>query len=97
LRLGQLRPELANLLAEKQRVDALLGAPLLEQRQLNDRLASLEREVTLAESFERRLSCASNSYEKAMVHEECSKAFGGESRPGSMPFRVELDFTPDGG
>lgn len=91
LRLEQLRPELAKLLADKQRVDALLSAPLLEQQQLNDRLASLEREVTLAESFERRLSGASNSYEKAMVHQECSNAFGGESGPGRVKQKKQRD------
>ncbi|RVT47451.1 NYN domain-containing protein [Rubrivivax albus] len=91
LRLEQLRPELAKLLADKQRVDALLSAPLLEQHQLNDRLASLEGEVTLAESFERRLSGASNSYERAMVHEECSKAFGGESGPGRVKQKKQRD------
>lgn len=90
-RLEQLRPELAKLLADKQRVDALLSAPLLEQHQLNDRLASLERDVTLAENFERRLSGASNSYEKAMVHQECSNAFGGESGPGRVKQKKERE------
>jgi hypothetical protein len=91
LRLEQLRPELANLQADEQRVDALLSAPLLEQRDLANRLASLEREVKLAESFDQRLSSAGNSYEKAMVHEECSKAFGGEARPGRVKQNKQRD------
>jgi hypothetical protein len=91
LRLEQLRLELSKLVVDKQRVDALLSAPLLEQQQLNDRLASLQGEVTLAESFERRLSGASNSYEKAMVHEECSKAFSGESGPGRVKQKKHRD------
>lgn len=91
LRLEQLRPELAQILANKQRVDALLSAPLFEQHQLSDRLFSLEGEVTLAESFERRLSSASNSYERAMVHEECSKAFGGEGGPGRVKQTKQRD------
>lgn len=91
LRLEPLRTELAKILADKLRVDALLSAPLLEQHQLDDRLASLDREVALAESFERRLSSAINSYERAMVHEECSKAFGGEGRPGRVKQKKQRD------
>ena len=91
LHLEQLRPELANLLADKQRVDALLSAPILEQRDLTNRIASLEREVKLAESFDQRLSGAGNSYEKAMVHEECSIAFGGEGRPGRVKQNKQRD------
>lgn len=84
LRLEELRCDLASIQADKQRVDSLLSAPLSEHRDLSNRLASLEREVKIIESFEQRLSTASNSYEKAMVHEECSKAFGGEGRPGRL-------------
>lgn len=91
LRLQQLRPELVKILADKERVDALLSSPLLEHRQLGDRLASLDGEVTLAESFERRLAGASNSYERAMVHEECSNAFGGESSPGRVKHKKQRD------
>lgn len=91
LRLEQLQPELANLQADKQRVDTLLNAQILEHRDLTNRLASLEREVKLAESFEQRLSGAGNGYEKAMVHEECSKAFGGEGRPGRVKQSKQKD------
>lgn len=91
LRLEQLRPELAKLLADKQRVDALLSAPLLEQHQLTERIARLEREMALAENLERSLSDASNSYERAMVHEECSKAFDGESGPGRVKQKKQRD------
>ena len=91
LRLEELRPELASIQADKQRVDALLCAPLSEHRDLSNRLASLEREVKVAESFDQRLSNASNSYEKAMVHEECGKAFGGEGRPGRVKQSKQRD------
>lgn len=91
LRLEKLRPELTSLQAEKQKVDALLSAPLSEHRDLTNRLASLEGEVKLAESFDQRLSSASNSYEKAIVHEECSKAFGGERSPGRVKQSKQRD------
>ncbi|MBK6851948.1 MAG: hypothetical protein IPG93_10080 [Burkholderiales bacterium] len=84
LSLEQLRPELANLLADKQKVDALLSAPMLEKRELASRLATLETDVKLAERFDQRLSSAGNSYEKAMVHQECSNTFGGEGSPGRV-------------
>ena len=84
LGLEQQRRELADLLLDKQRVDALLSAPLQEQCELNDRLAILERGLELAESFDERLSSADNSYERAMVHQECSEAFDGEGRPGRV-------------
>lgn len=90
LRLEQLSSELAKILADKQRVDALLSAPLFEQHQLNDRLARLEGEVTLAESFEQRLSGA-NPQERAMVHAECSKAFDGEGGPGRVKQKKQRD------
>ena len=82
--LKQLRVELAVIQVDKQKVDILLSAPLLEQRDLTNRIAGIERDINLAESFDRRLSDASNGYEKAMVHEECSKAFGGEGGPGRV-------------
>lgn len=91
LHLEQLRPELAYLSTDKEKADALLSAPIQEQRDLATRLASLEREVKLAESFDQRLSGASNSYEKAMVHEECSKTFGGEGRPGRVKQNKQRD------
>jgi hypothetical protein len=84
LQLEPLHLELASVLVDKERVDALLRAPILAQRDLTNRLVSLEQEVELCESFEERLSSASTSYEKKMVHEECSRAFGGEGRPGRV-------------
>ena len=84
LRLTQLRSELASLKSDKERVDAVLSAPLLERRDLCNSLARLEKEVRLAESFEQRLSAARNGYERAMVHEECSKVFDGEGGPGRV-------------
>ena len=84
LRLTQLRSELASLKSDKERVDAVLSAPLLERRDLCNSLARLEKEVRLAESFDQRLSAARNGYERAMVHEECSKVFDGEGGPGRV-------------
>lgn len=82
--LEQLRIEFANTLSDKQRVDALLSPMILEQRNLTIHLQSLQREVKLAESFDQRLSHASNGYEKKLVHDECSKTFDGEGRPGRV-------------
>jgi hypothetical protein len=83
-RLVELRQELTSFLAAKSRVDELLSPLISEQQDLTSRLARLEAEVKLAENFETRLSDAGNSYEKAMVHADCSKAFGGEGRPRAV-------------
>jgi hypothetical protein len=84
LRLEPLRSELTYLLHKRQRIDALIQSPLSEKRSLQQRLEALQEDVKLAETFDQRLTTASNSYEKAMVHNECGNTFGGESKPSRV-------------
>jgi hypothetical protein len=79
-----LRGQLAALLADRERVDAQLKAPLQEQQRLEQQLAQLGRDLALAEGFEQRLGAAANGRDKAEVHNECSQAFGGEASPGRV-------------
>ncbi|MFM2067431.1 MAG: hypothetical protein RLZZ584_2340 [Pseudomonadota bacterium] len=82
--LAPLRPQLAALLADRERVDAQLAAPLQEQQRLDRQLAQLEGELERARGFEQRLGAAANGRDKAEIHNECGLAFGGESSPGRV-------------
>lgn len=84
LRLIPLHSELTDLLKKRQKVDAQLKNPLIEQRSLQQRLEALQKDMKLAVAFDQRLTSACNSYEKAMVHKDCGNAFGGESNPSRV-------------
>lgn len=84
LRLMPLHSELTDLLKKRQTVDAQLQNPLIEQRTLQQRLEALQKDKKLAVALDQRLTSASNSYEKAMVHKDCGNAFGGESNPSRV-------------
>jgi hypothetical protein len=71
-------------LKKRQTVDAQLQNPLIEQRSLQQRLEALQKDKKLAVALDQRLTSASNSYEKAMVHKDCGNAFGGESNPSRV-------------
>jgi hypothetical protein len=78
------RAQLAALLADRERVDAQLKAPLQEQQRLEQRLAQLGRELAQAEGYEQRLGAAASGRDKAGIHNECSQAFSGEASPGRV-------------
>lgn len=77
------RDELEAILPLKERLDEELKYPLSEERILRERIGSFQRKIREADSFDKRLSAASNSYDKAMIHEECKSALG-ESSPGKV-------------
>lgn len=78
-----LRPELEQLRSRKDRVDHQLKEPLAELMGLNRRKHGLELEITRAKTFEQRLSSASNSYERKMIHDDCGATLG-ESQPARI-------------
>lgn len=91
LELEQQRPEFDKLFTEKKSIDDQLKAPLSEHRRITEILACLESDLKLIESFDKRLKHARNSYEKAMIHEECSKKFAGQSRPNLIKQNVQRE------
>jgi hypothetical protein len=87
-RLSSLHPSLSKMLEEKERVDSLLSAPLLEESQLSSRLATLQNDQKTANRFLDRLNRARNSYERSLVHQECADVFFGEGSPQRILFSI---------
>ena len=91
-RIVHLKSEIEQVGRSKEEVDQQLRAPLAELGELTRRKQILEREIGHAESFERRLSSALNSYERKMIHDECGASLG-ESKPARVIWakRQEVD------
>lgn len=62
--------------AELVRIEAKIRPHTQEIDRLKSELATLNADITRADRFEQDLSSASNSYERAMIHEECEEKFG---------------------
>jgi rRNA-processing protein FCF1 len=82
--LPALQRALDRLTADKERVDGQLKAPFAELQSLTARRNAIETDIRLADGFERQLNSASSPRERHLIHEECARAFGGESRPGRI-------------
>jgi chromosome segregation ATPase len=68
--------ELAFVADRKQRVDGILSPLVQEMQNLESRKRRAQSDLDSAEELDRRLSSAGNSYEKAMIHEQCERSFG---------------------
>ena len=68
--------ELAVALGRKRRVDEILSPLVQEMQNLETRRRCAHSDLEGAEGLDRRLSSAGNSYERAMIHEECERSFG---------------------
>ncbi len=67
--------KLALVAERKRRVDQIL-APLVDEIQaLEKRKLTAEADLEVAEDLDWRLSNAQNSYERAMIHQECERRF----------------------
>lgn len=66
-----------------QKLDLYAGVHISEYFKLKSQISSLEEEIRSAESIDRDLTRASNSYERALLHEKCEKQFG-NGRPSSV-------------
>ncbi len=62
--------------ARKWRVDETLAPILTEMQHLLEKKCSAQSDLENAETLDRDLSAAGNSYERALIHEECEQRFG---------------------
>ena len=67
---------LAVVCERKRRVDEVLLPLVQELRKLQSRIAESQSTLRSAEDLDRQLSSAGNSYERAMIHEQCDRRFG---------------------
>jgi len=73
---GFLEKKVVKIYELKNNVDVALK-PVVQQISGYESSLSLAKEkLSKAQSFERKLDSADNSYERAMIHEECEKTFG---------------------
>jgi len=70
------KDELEIVAARKRRVDELLGPLVREIQNLESRKRRAESDLDAAQDLDRRLSSEGNSYERAMIHEQCEHRFG---------------------
>lgn len=82
-RLAQLRSTLQQVLAEKKRLDAKLLEPLASLAEHHRQEKVLVTALSQAADLEKKLSNASNSYDRHLVHEKCTKLFN-EGSPGRV-------------
>jgi DNA repair exonuclease SbcCD ATPase subunit len=68
--------ELAFVADRKRRVDEILAPLVQEMQDLEARKQRAQSDLDSAEDFDRQLSSAGNSYERAMIHEQCERSFG---------------------
>lgn len=70
------REELTVLSDRKYRIDEVLAPLVQELHKLQSCIGQSQVDLSVAEDLDRRLSSAENSYERAMIHEQCEKRFG---------------------
>jgi len=82
-RLSSFSPEIERLKvdhtaanAELARIETKIRPHTQELDRLKSDLATANADITLADRFEQELSSAPNSYERAMIHQECEEKFG---------------------
>lgn len=71
-----LTPQVDDLERNKARADELLSQPLADLGTCLHQRAGLIKEMDWAEELDRALSHATNSYERARIHQECEDRFG---------------------
>lgn len=76
VQIANLRSALKQALAAKASVDAKLAEPLAGLAECRRREKQLVGDIARAAELERKLSSASNSYERRLQHDECTKLFG---------------------
>jgi rRNA-processing protein FCF1 len=68
--------KLAVITDHKLRVDEVLAPLLREIENLESKLNDIQWDHKVAEDFDQRLSFAENSYERALIHQQCEEWFG---------------------
>lgn len=74
--LASRRDELKVFSERKCRVDEVLTPIVQELHKLQSRIGQSKLDLCAAEDLDRRLTSAGNSYERAMIHEQCETRFG---------------------
>ena len=70
------KDELAFVAERKRRVDEVLSPLVQEMQNLESKLCHANSDLEFARGFEWQLSSAANSYERAMIHQQCECNFG---------------------
>lgn len=73
------RDEAQRIVNRKKHFDEVMKPLVSEMRSLSSRRRTAESKKQQAEDLESQLSSAENSYERAMIHEQCEEAFGSGS------------------
>lgn len=81
---------LENLRSRKAQLDDLLSRRIGDLDQRRAELRKAEDELNQARDLERQMSDAPNSYERKMLHDECSRRFGKSSPRAVVQDRVRL-------
>lgn len=82
--------KLENLRSQKAQLDVLLSRRTGELDQRRAELRRAEDDLNQARDLEQRMSDAPNSYERKMLHDECSRRFGKSSPRAVVQDRARL-------
>lgn len=82
-KISTLENEESDIKSTLQKLDLCVGVHISEYFKLKLQISSLEEEIRSAENIDRDLTCARNSYERALLHEKCEEQFG-NGRPSSV-------------
>jgi len=80
--------EISVIEGEIARINARAGPHIEELKRFQSKVRDLQSSISAADQFDRRLSAASNGYERAQIHEECERRFGNGS-----PKKISRDAT----
>jgi len=75
----QMETDLAAARAEFKKIEEKIRPHSQELDRLKSELATFNSDIAKADRFDRDLTAAENSYERAMVHQECEEQFGSGS------------------
>jgi predicted nucleic acid-binding Zn-ribbon protein len=82
-----------HLLREKSdRIDDALAPLKVELKNFLNQQSNLETQIRTVDSYQRRLDGASNSYEKAMAHQDCEREFG-DGKPQRVRSRIDRELS----
>jgi len=68
--------ELSVVVDRKRRVDEILTPLMQEMQNLESRKRKAESDIKAAQNFNQQISSAGNTYDRAMIHEQCERSFG---------------------
>lgn len=81
--LDRIEPQLARLLQRSNHLNEIVREPLENMRKHETERKMIMSRISHAEAFDSSLSNASNSRERAKIHEQCDRELG-DSKPGNV-------------